>query len=258
MLFRLELHLLQILRVINYSWDIPLLGDHKYKTLHKSSLLIPALSSCILTFKLQESEKFFFPIFRFQKREARLCTSAEGEQSHLNVSPCLPASAKRIRFSPSQRFGGQRQSAGARGQADSPRATRELPAWGARRRWIARAWCRHPAQLLGNSSAWICRETSPLVGAGPRYTVQHGDLGLRLIPEEERSVDAPHCKNGRKSRIAEPVWQGLAQLKWPCDMHQWRGLCGVVPMKNCGSSFMCCEIRKSTKQQSFVIIWLQD
>lgn len=147
MLFGLALHLLQMLCVINYSWDIPVLGEHKYKTLHKSSLLSSPLSSCILTFKLQESEKFFFHIFRFQKG----CSA-------------------------------------------------------------------------GYLSGLI--ETLALVGVGPQYTVWHGNLGLCLIPEEERSVDTPHCKNGRKSCIAEPVWQDLAQLKWPSDMPQWWSVCG--------------------------------
>lgn len=72
--------------------------------------------------------------------------------------------------------------------------------------------------------------------------------------KKNQDVDTPHCKN----YIAEPVRQDLTQLKWPPGISQCWDLYGVVPVKNWGSSFMSCEVRKSAKQQSFVIKWLQD
>lgn len=251
MLFGLALHLLQMLCVINYSWDIPVLGEHKYKTLHKSSLLSSPLSSCILTFKLQESEKFFFHIFWFQKRCSAGYLSG-GWTISFKYVPMSPCQCKKNQVFSLTAFWG------AAGKRRSPQpGCQPLPhprvacVRSTAARWIAMAWCLHLALLVGNSSTWMLIETLALVGVGPQYTVWHGDLGLCLIPKEEWSVDTPHCKNGRKSCMAEPVWQDLAQLKWPSDMPQWWSVCGQELWQ------LLYVLWNQEKCQSFVIIWLQ-
>lgn len=143
------------------------------------------------------------------------------------MPPCLPASAKRSKLSPSQHFGGSRRAQVPTARLTAPAPPKSFSCEEHGSTIDCHGLVCAPGASGGEQQCLDIDGNFTVCRSGTSVQRAAWWLGVYVwYLKKNQGVDTPHCKNCRKSWTAEPVRQDLAQLKWPSGMSQWWGLYG--------------------------------